>query len=327
MRAIVVSEPGDPTVLSWSHVPSPQPGPGEVIIDIAASAVNRADLLQRQGHYPPPPGATDILGLECSGTITALGAGVTSREIGEEVTALLAGGGYAEQVAVPVGQLMGAPAPVPLVDAASLPEVACTVWSNLVMTAHLQQGEWVLIHGGGSGIGTMAIQVARALGARIAVTAGSAEKLEACAALGADVLIDYRQEDFVEATAQATAGRGVDVILDNMGASYLDRNLSALAFGGRLAVIGLQGGIKAEVNLGAMLRGNATVSARSLRARPPAEKAAICTEVERNIWPWISAGLITTVIGARLPMNEAGDAHRLLESGAVTGKILLTAVG
>jgi putative PIG3 family NAD(P)H quinone oxidoreductase len=327
MRAIVVSEPGDPTVLSWSHVPSPQPGPGEVIIDIAASAVNRADLLQRQGHYPPPPGATDILGLECSGTITALGAGVTSREIGEEVTALLAGGGYAEQVAVPVGQLMSVPAPVPLVDAASLPEVACTVWSNLVMTAHLQQGEWVLIHGGGSGIGTMAIQVARALGARIAVTAGSAEKLEACAALGADVLIDYRQEDFVEATAQATAGRGVDVILDNMGASYLDRNLSALAFGGRIAVIGLQGGIKAEVNLGAMLRGNATVSARSLRARPPAEKAAICTEVERNIWPWISAGLITTVIGARLPMNEAGDAHRLLESGAVTGKILLTAVG
>jgi putative PIG3 family NAD(P)H quinone oxidoreductase len=325
MRAIVVSEPGDPSVLSWSHVPSPQPGPGEVIIDIAASAVNRADLLQRQGHYPPPPGATDILGLECSGTITALGAGVTSRAIGEEVTALLAGGGYAEQVAVPVGQLMSVPAPVPLVDAASLPEVACTVWSNLVMTAHLQQGEWVLIHGGGSGIGTMAIQVARALGARIAVTAGSAEKLEACAALGADVLIDYRQEDFVEATAQATAGRGIDVILDNMGASYLDRNLSALAFGGRIAVIGLQGGIKAEVNLGAMLRGNATVNARSLRARPPAEKAAICAEVERNIWPWISAGLITTVIGARLPMNEAGDAHRLLESGAVTGKILLTA--
>ena len=222
---------------------------------------------------------------------------------------------------------MSVPAPVPLVEAASLPEVACTVWSNLVMTAHLQQGEWVLIHGGGSGIGTMAIQVARALGARIAVTAGSAEKLEACAALGADVLIDYRQEDFVEATAQATAGRGVDVILDNMGASYLDRNLSALAFGGRLAVIGLQGGIKAEVNLGAMLRRNATVNARSLRARPPAEKAAICAEVERNIWPWISAGLITTVIGARLPMNEAGDAHRLLESGAVTGKILLTAVG
>lgn len=325
MHAIVVSEPGDPSVLSWSHVPSPQPGPGEVIIDIAASAVNRADLLQRQGHYPPPPGATDILGLECSGTITALGAGVTSRAIGEEVTALLAGGGYAEQVAVPVGQLMSVPAPVPLVDAASLPEVACTVWSNLVMTAHLQQGEWVLIHGGGSGIGTMAIQVARALGARIAVTAGSAEKLEACAALGADVLIDYRQEDFVEATAQATAGRGIDVILDNMGASYLDRNLSALAFGGRIAVIGLQGGIKAEVNLGAMLRGNATVNARSLRARPPAEKAAICAEVERNIWPWISAGLITTVIGARLPMNEAGDAHRLLESGAVTGKILLTA--
>ncbi len=327
MRAIVISEPGDPSVLSWAQTPSPEPRPGEVLLDIAASAVNRADLLQRQGHYPPPPGGSDILGLECSGTITALGAGVTSRAVGDHVTALLAGGGYAEQVAVPVGQLMSVPEPVSLVEAASLPEVACTVWSNLVMTANLKQGEWVLIHGGGSGIGTMAIQVARALGARVAVTAGSAAKLDACAALGAEVLINYQREDFVEVMTKATGGRGVDVILDNMGASYLDRNLTSLAFGGRLAVIGLQGGIKAEVNLGAMLRKNATVNARSLRARPPAEKAAICAEVERNIWPWIGAGLITAVIGARLPMNEAGDAHRLLESGAVTGKILLTAVG
>ena len=327
MRAIVISEPGDPSVLSWAQTPSPEPRPGEVLLDIAASAVNRADLLQRQGHYPPPPGGSDILGLECSGTITALGAGVTSRAVGDHVTALLAGGGYAEQVAVPVGQLMSVPAPVSLVEAASLPEVACTVWSNLVMTAKLQQGEWVLIHGGGSGIGTMAIQVARALGARIAVTAGSVAKLDACAAIGAEVLINYQREDFVEVMTEATSGRGVDVILDNMGASYLDRNLTALAFGGRLAVIGLQGGIKAEVNLGAMLRKNATVNARSLRARPPAEKAAICAEVERNIWPWIGAGLITPVIGARMPMSEAGDAHRLLESGAVTGKILLTAVG
>ena len=327
MRAIVISEPGDPSVLSWAQTPSPEPRPGEVLLDIAASAVNRADLLQRQGHYPPPPGGSDILGLECSGTITALGAGVTSRAVGDHVTALLAGGGYAEQVAGPVGQLMSVPAPVSLVEAASLPEVACTVWSNLVMTAKLQQGEWVLIHGGGSGIGTMAIQVARALGARIAVTAGSVAKLDACAAIGAEVLINYQREDVVVVMTKATGGRGVDVILDNMGASYLDRNLTALAFGGRLAVIGLQGGIKAEVNLGAMLRKNATVNARSLRARPPAEKAAICAEVERNIWPWIGAGLITAVIGARLPMNEAGDAHRLLESGAVTGKILLTAVG
>ena len=327
MRAIVISEPGDPSVLSWAQTPSPEPRPGEVLLDIAASAVNRADLLQRQGHYPPPPGGSDILGLECSGTITALGAGVTSRAVGDHVTALLAGGGYAEQVAVPVGQLMSVPEPVSLVEAASLPEVACTVWSNLVMTANLKQGEWVLIHGGGSGIGTMAIQVARALGARVAVTAGSAAKLDACAALGAEVLINYQREDFVEVMTKATGGRGVDVILDNMGASSLDRNLTSLAFGGRLAVIGLQGGIKAEVNLGAMLRKNATVNARSLRARPPAEKAAICAEVERNIWPWIGAGLITPVIGARMPMSEAGDAHRLLESGAVTGKILLTAVG
>ena len=327
MRAIVISEPGDPSVLSWAQAPSPEPRPGEVLLDIAASAVNRADLLQRQGHYPPPPGGSDILGLECSGTITALGAGVTSRAVGDHVTALLAGGGYAEQVAVPVGQLMSVPEPVSLVEAASLPEVACTVWSNLVMTANLKQGEWVLVHGGGSGIGTMAIQVARALGARVAVTAGSAAKLDACAALGAEVLINYQREDFVEVMTKATGGRGVDVILDNMGASYLDRNLTSLAFGGRLAVIGLQGGIKAEVNLGARLRTNATVNARSLRARPPAEKAAICAEVERNIWPWIGAGLITPVIGARMPMSEAGDAHRLLESGAVTGKILLTAVG
>ena len=324
MRAIVISEPGDPEVLRWTDVAAPIAGAGEVLIDVAATAVNRADLLQRQGNYPPPPGASDILGLECSGTIAALGAGVTSRAVGDRVTALLAGGGYAEQVAVPVGQLMSVPSTVSLHDAAALPEVACTVWSNLVMTAGLAQGQWLLIHGGGSGIGTMAIQVAKALGARIAVTAGSAEKLEACGALGAELLINYRIEDFVEVMAEATAGRGVDVILDNMGAAYLERNISALATNGRLAIIGLQGGIKAEVNLGAMLRKNATVYARSLRGRPLAEKAAICLEVERSIWPWIDAGLIAPVIGARLPMSDAADAHRLLESGAVTGKILLT---
>lgn len=325
MRAIVIAAPGDPSVLSWNEVPDPQAGPGEVVIDIAASAVNRADIMQRQGHYPPPPGASDILGLECSGTISELGAGVTSRSVGDQVTALLAGGGYADRVAVPVGQLMSVPAPIPLVEAASLPEVACTVWSNLVMTAGLRQGEWLLVHGGGSGVGTMAIQVARALGARIAVTAGSAEKLDACSALGAELLINYQHEDFVEVMTEATGGRGADVILDNMGAAYLERNVSALAFGGRLAVIGLQGGVKGELNLGALLRKNATVHARSLRARPAGEKAAICAEVERSIWPWISAGLISPVIGARLPMDEAAEAHRLLESGAVTGKILLTA--
>lgn len=325
MRAIVITEPGDPSVLSWDEVPDPQPGPGEVVINIAASAVNRADIMQRQGFYPPPPGASEILGLECSGTITELGEGVTSRSVGDQVTALLAGGGYADRVAVAVGQLMSVPAPIPLVEAASLPEVACTVWSNLVMTAGLRQGEWLLVHGGGSGVGTMAIQVARALGARIAVTAGSAERLDACAALGAELLINYQHEDFVEVMTEATGGRGADVILDNMGAAYLERNVSALAFGGRLAVIGLQGGVKGELNLGALLRKNATVHARSLRARPADEKASICAEVERSIWPWISAGLISPVIGARLPMDRAAEAHRLLESGAVTGKILLTA--
>jgi putative PIG3 family NAD(P)H quinone oxidoreductase len=322
VHAIVATEPGGPEVLTWREVDDPVPGPGEVCIDIAASAVNRADLLQREGKYPPPPGGSDIIGLECSGTISALGEGVTTREVGEPVTALLAGGGYAERVVVPVGQTMGVP--TDLIDSGALPEVACTVWSNLVMTARMQQGDWLLVHGGGSGIGTMAIQIARAMGVRTAVTAGSQEKLDACAALGADVCINYRDEDFVEIVREATGGRGVDLILDNMGAAYLMRNVEALARNGRLCIIGMQGGITAELNINTLLRKNGTVHAASLRGRPVDEKAAICAAVERQVWPWVSAGLITPVIGARLPMSQAAEAHRLLEAGAVTGKILLT---
>ena len=323
MRAIVVTAPGDADVLAWQAVPDPVAGPGEVIVDVAAAAVNRADLLQRQGLYPPPPGAPEWLGLECSGTVTELGPGVTSLSIGDEVCCLLSGGGYAERVAVPAGQTMPIPAGVDLITAAGLPEVACTVWSNLVMVAHLQRGEWLLVHGGGSGIGTMAIQVARALGARVAVTAGSAEKLARCEELGAEVLINYREQDFVEAIAAETGGRGVDVILDNMAAKYLERNIASLAPGGRLVIIGMQGGVKAEIDLGTLLRRNGTVHATTLRGRTPEQKAEICTQVERHIWPWIAAGIVKPVVDRVMPMTDAADAHRALEAGDVTGKIVL----
>jgi len=324
MHAIVVTQPGDPDVLSWREVPDPVAGPGEIVVDVAAAAVNRADLLQRQGLYPPPPGAPEWLGLECSGTVAELGAGVTSLAVGDEVCCLLSGGGYAEQVALPAGQAMPLPAGVDLITAAGLPEVACTVWSNLVMTAHLQRGEWLLIHGGASGIGTMAIQVARALGARVAVTAGSADKLAACETLGAEVLINYREQDFAEVIATETGGRGADVILDNMAAKYLERNIASLAPGGRLVVIGMQGGVTAEIDLGSLLRRNGTVHATTLRGRTPEQKAEICTQVERHVWPWIAAGIVKPVVDRVMPLTEAADAHRALEAGGVTGKIILS---
>ncbi len=324
MRAIVSTSPGGPEVLAWQEVPDAVAGPGDVLIDVAAAAVNRADILQRQGFYPPPPGAPEWLGLECSGRVAALGPGVSSVAVGDEVCCLLSGGGYAEQVAVPVGQVMPIPSGVDLVTAAGLPEVACTVWSNLVMTAHLTRGDWLLIHGGGSGIGTMAIQVARALGARVAVTAGSAEKLAQCDALGAEVLINYREQDFVEVIEAETGGRGVDVVLDNMGAAYLERNIACLAAGGRLVVIGMQGGVKAEIDLGVLLRRNGTVHATTLRGRTAEQKAEICTEVERHVWPWIASGIVKPVIDRVMPIAEAADAHVALEAGDVTGKIVLS---
>lgn len=322
--AVTVAEPGGPDALVWGEAVDASAGPGEVLVRVGAAGVNRADLLQRQGHYPPPPGASDILGLECSGQVTALGPGVTSVGVGDDVCCLLAGGGYAEFVSVPVGQVMPVPSGVDLVTAAALPEVACTVWSNLVMVAELTRGEWVLIHGGGSGIGTMAIQIARMLGARVAVTAGSEAKLARCSELGAEVLINYREQDFVEVVRTETGGRGVDVILDNMGAKYLGRNVEALARRGRLIVIGLQGGVRAELDLGRLLRLSASVTATSLRSRPLQEKAEICRAVERSVWPWVAAGLVQPVVDRVLPMSEAAQAHRLLESGDVTGKVLLT---
>ena len=324
MHAITFAEPGTPDVLEWTTVADPTPAAGEVIVDVAATAVNRADLLQRQGHYPPPAGASAILGLECSGTISSVGAAIGLDRIGEKVVALLTGGGYAQKVAVPVGQIMSVPAGISLVDAAALPEAACTAWSNLDMVANLSEGEWLLVHGGGSGVGTMAIQIGRALGARVAVTAGSAAKLARCAELGAEVLIDYTQDDFVEVIKDTTGGRGANVILDNMGASYLERNVRALARDGRLVVIGLQGGVKAELDINALMRKNATIHGTTLRGRPDSEKAAICAQVERAVWPWVHAGVVRPVIDRTMPITQAADAHALIADGGATGKVVLT---
>jgi putative PIG3 family NAD(P)H quinone oxidoreductase len=323
VKAVLPTRHGGPEVLEYADAPDPEPGPGEVVIDVAATAVNRADLVQRQGHYPPPPGASEILGLECSGTISALGDDVGGIEVGREVCALLAGGGYATRVAVPVGQVMPAPEGVDLVTAAALPEVAATVWSNVMMVAGLRAGDTFLVHGGAGGIGTFAIQLTKALGATVLATAGSPEKLELCRELGADVAIDYREQDFVEVVASATDGHGADVILDNMGASYLARNLEALATEGRLIVIGFQGGSRAEMDLRSLFLKRAAVFSASLRARPIGEKATICAEVAENVWPLVADGSVRPVIGRTMPLAEAADAHRLMESGQSTGKILL----
>ncbi len=328
MRAVTIREPGGPEVLGVSEVPDPSPRTGEVRIAVAATAVNRADVMQRLGHYPPPEGAPEWPGLECSGTVAELGPGVEGWQVGDEVCALLSGGGYAEQVCVPASHLLPVPAGVSLVDAAALPEVACTVWSNVFMAAGLQRGETLLVHGGSSGIGTMAIQLATAMGATVAVTARSAEKLAACAELGAQVLVNYREQDFVErvraATADAPGGPGADVILDNMGAKYLGRNVEVLATGGRLVVIGLQGGTRGELDLGLLLRKRGAVIATSLRSRPSTEKAVIVQQVRDLVWPLLADGTVRPVVHARLPLEQAAEAHRLMEGSSHIGKIVLT---
>ena len=322
MRAVTIPQPGGPDALVWAEVPDPEPGPGEVIVDVRASGVNRADLLQRQGHYPPPPGASAYPGLECSGVITEVGADVAGWAVGQQVCALLSGGGYAERVAVPAGQLLPVPACDP-VDAAALPEVACTVWSNLIQVGRLSAGDTLLVHGGGSGIGTFAIQFGAALGATVLTTARAA-KHDRLRELGAAHTIDYREQDFAEEVRRVTDGRGADVVLDIMGASYLGRNVAVLATGGRLVVIGMQGGRKAELDLGALLTKRASVSATSLRARPLAEKAEIVQGVRDEVWPMVTAGAIRPVVDRRLPMSEAAQAHRLVESNEHFGKVVLT---
>lgn len=320
MRAVDGSEP-----LVVSEAPEPVPSTGEVVIDVTAAGVNRADILQRAGNYPPPPGASSILGLEVSGTVSALGDGVTGWAIGDRVCALLAGGGYAERVAVPAEQVMPVPRGVDLVSAAALPEVACTVMSNVVMTGRLAPGELFLVHGGSSGIGTHAIQVAHALGCRVATTARTAEKLARTAELGADMLIDYTSDDF---TARVQAEGGADVILDIMGAKYLAGNVAALATNGRLVIIGLQGGVKAELNLGALMAKRASVIGTTLRSRPtsggPDSKAAVITETVARTWPLIESGDIVPVIDSIFPLADVEAAHARLTSGDAIGKVLLT---
>lgn len=317
MQAIVIREPGEADVLEWTEVPDPAPKPGEVLIDVVASAVNRADVMQRRGFYPPPQDAPPYPGLEVSGRVAELGPGVTGLSVGDEVCALLAGGGYAERVAVPAAQVLPVPRGVDVVEAAGLPEVACTVWSNVFMHAGLREGETLLVHGGGSGIGTHAIQLAKARGARVATTVGSARKAERCRDLGADVTVNYREEDFVEHGPY-------DVILDVIGAKYLARNVDALAAGGRLMVIGLQGGRKAELDIGKLLAKRARVHATALRSRPLDEKAEIVAGVRENVWPLLESGEVRPVVDRSFPMADAASAHRLLEESGHVGKILLT---
>jgi len=324
MRAVVVTRPGGPEVLEWREVDDPVPAPGEVLVAVAASAVNRADLLQRQGHYDPPPGTSPYLGLECSGRVTALGEDVSGWSVGDEVCALVTGGGYAELVAVPTGQLLPVPAGVGLVDAAALPEVTCTVWSNVFMLAGLRPGETLLVHGGSSGIGTMAIQLAVTAGARVAVTAGSADKLARCRELGAEILVDYREQDFVDIVREATDGRGADVVLDTIGAKYLDRNLDVLALNGRIANIGLQGGTRAELDLGKLMARRGALLSTGLRARPPAEKEAVVASVREHVWPHLEAGRVRPVVDRVLPMADAAEAHRVVEASSHVGKVLLS---
>ena len=325
MHAVVITEPGGPDVLRWTEVADPVPGPGEVVVDVTAAGVNRADLMQRQGFYPSPAGTPPYPGLECSGTVSAIGPDVTKFKAGDEVCALLSGGGYAEKVAVPEGQLLPRPKSVSLAETASFPETACTVYSNVFMIARLQPGEIILIHGGGSGIGTMAIQLAKNAGATVAVTAGSQEKLEACKRLGADIAINYREENFAESLKRATNDHGADVILDIIGAAYLAENVDALAVEGRMVTIGMQKGSKAELDLGKLMIKRATITATTLRARPKEQKAEIVQAVKEHVWPLIEDRKITPVIYRELPFPDAAEAHRIMEASTHTGKILLRA--
>ncbi|WP_125568621.1 NAD(P)H-quinone oxidoreductase [Nocardioides baekrokdamisoli] len=323
MRAVAVSpaEPGQipgPDSLHVVELDDPTPASGEVVVDVAAAGLNRADLLQRMGFYPPPPGASDVIGLECSGIVSAVGAGVTRWQVGDEVCCLLAGGAYASKVAVPEGQCLPVPG-VSLEKAAALPEVAATVWSNLFMIARVQPHETVLIHGGAGGVGSFALQLLRARGIRVIATA-SAGKLDACRGFGAEVAIDYAG-DWV---AEVQALGGADVILDVMGAAYLEKNLTALRDGGRIVVIGLQGGVRGEVDLNALMRKRASLIGTTLRSRSVESKSEICAEVEANVWPLVAAGEIEVPIDSAYALEDAAAAHRRMESGSHVGKLILT---
>jgi putative PIG3 family NAD(P)H quinone oxidoreductase len=323
MRAVVITHPGGPEVLRLAEVPDPVPAPGEVLVDVAAAGLNRADIMQRQGHYPPPPGAPPYPGMECSGRIIELGPEVTGWQVGDEVCALLAGGAYAEKVAVPQGQLLPVPEGVSLVDAAALPEATCTIQGTVYQMGRLAPGDTFLVHGGAGGIGTFAIQIAKAEGCTVACTSGSPEKLARCRELGADLAISYRDEDFTDSVLDFTGGHGADVILDIMGASYLAPNLDTLATWGRLVVIATRGGNRGEVDLGLMMQKRASIVAATLRTRTAREKAEVVAATRAHIWPLIIAGKVVPVVHAVLPMTGAAEAHRLLDDGSHVGKILL----
>lgn len=325
MFAITIDQPGGPEVMHWTEIPDPVPAAGEVLVEVAASAINRADLLQRAGFYDPPPGASPILGMECSGRVLDAN-GVEGWQVGDEVCALLAGGGYAEKVAVPAGQLLPVPSGVSLVEAAALPEVACTVWSNLILVAGLRAGQTLLVHGGGSGIGTFAVQFAKALGVKV-ITTARANKHETLAKLGADTVIDYERQDFVAEVKRATDDNGVDVILDIIGAAYLDRNIAALAKDGHLAIIGLQGGRVGNIDLGALMAKRASVSATALRGRSLADKARIVAGVTEQVWPMIQTGEIRPIVDRSLPMSLAVTAHEVVAASDHIGKVLLVTDG
>ena len=348
MRAVLITAPGGPSVLQPGEVPDPVAGPGELVIDVVAAGLNRADVLQRRGAYPSPAGWPEWPGLEVSGIVSEVGPGVgvgavgvpdgsgfggaggfggfgalggPGFAVGDRVCALLGGGGYAERVAVPAAQVLPVPDEIDLVDAAGLPEVVATVWANVFLLAGLRAGETLLVHGGSSGIGTMAVQLGRAFGARVAVTARSAEKLEACRELGADILIDYTTSDFAE---RMRAEGGADVILDVVGADYLERNIDALATNGRIVTIANLAGGPATIDLNALMAKRGSLSATSLRARPAEEKAAIIASVRENVWPLVENGTVRPVVAARFPLAEAGEAQRLMETSTHIGKILLT---
>lgn len=323
MRAVITQEPGGPDVLRLAEVPDLVAGPGEVLIQVVAAGLNRADLLQRQGFYPPPAGASEVIGMECSGLIAGIGDGVEGFTLGDRVCALLAGGGYAEQVVVDASQVMPMPTGLTLIEAAALPEVACTVWSNLVMHARAEAGELFLVHGGAGGIGSFAIQYAVALGLRVATTVGTAAKSAYCVGLGAEHVINYREDDYV---ARIKELGGADVILDNMGAKYLAGNVAALSDGGRLAIIGLQGGTKAELDINALMRKRGSVIGTTLRSRGiegRSGKAVICAGVVREVWPLVEAGVIKPQVGTTFALADAAQAHTLMSSGEHSGKILL----
>ncbi|XP_022720522.1 quinone oxidoreductase PIG3-like isoform X2 [Durio zibethinus] len=317
MKAVVITSAGDPEVLQLQEVEDPKIKDDEVLIKVEAAALNRGDIYQRQGFYPPPQGASPYPGLECSGIIESIGENVSRWKVGDKVCALLSGGGYAEKVAVPAGQVLPVPSGVTLSDAASLPEVACTVWSTVFMMSRLCVSETLLIHGGSSGIGTFAIQIAKFRGAKVFVTAAF------CKDLGADVCINYKTEDFVARVKEESGGKGVDVILDSVGAAYLQQNLDSLNIDGRLFIIGSLSGFVAQINIGSMFGKRLTIQAAALRTRSAEEKAAIVTEVGKNVWPAIISGKVKPVVYKHFPLGEAAEAHRLMESGKHIGKILL----